>query len=545
MSYNTHTQIAVRNDFPQAVDITLTHQYSDDPADSKTWSNVQPGAVTSPWTVGYNTGFGRTGKDYWNVKVTSGGDEWKNGTHNKQCILRDDDANSLLVFSASPRTLEMNMKSGSCSDGMTLNGYNTCTRIAVLSRFADPVTITLTHQYSDDRVYTQVWRGITDGQTTSPWWVGYNTGPLRTGLDYWNVTVTDGVSVWTNDTRDKRCYLEEKDAYTVLTFDVTVTALSLNMNSSPCADDMGLVSTSQPRPVWAISHMCNAPVYLTQSLDVGANGVECDIECTVEPGGGFAFVVHHGFAGPGYPIGKQEAKTALLVYLAAMVKAARDYPGYALQYFDCKVPDGLTADVMAAMGKDLVRWITDALYPVTDPAPIYCVVNCADVAKVAFLDFAQNAGSGYAALHVGVMVDQKGTPGEVLAAFRAAGIDARSWYSHGSNIIQASLSLTEMREAVDIREQGGFSKVAMWTVNKTSSIATLMGVQIDAILSDTDYFSDDGVKNFLDYIAGSGTIRLATRADDPFAKPIPAAQAPAARVQVGDIPIAGDVAAPA
>jgi hypothetical protein len=116
------------------------------------------------------------------------------------------------------------------------------------------------------------------------------------------------------------------------------------------------------------------------------------------------------------------------------------------------------------------------------------------------------------------MVDQKGTPSQVLDAFQAGGIDAQSWYSHGTNILQVSLSLTELREAVELREQGGFSKVAMWTVNAASSIATLMGIQIDAILSDTEYLGENGVQQFLDYITSSNTVRLATRDDNPFAK---------------------------
>jgi hypothetical protein len=235
-------------------------------------------------------------------------------------------------------------------------------------------------------------------------------------------------------------------------------------------------------------------------------------------GSGFAFEVHHGFAGPGYPIGKEDARTPLPAYLQAMVEASQAYPGYTFQYFDCKIPDGLTDDVLTTMGSALVSAIVAELYPATSPAPLYCVINCADVTKVAFLYFAASAGTGYAAQHVGVMVDQKGTPSQVADAFQAGGIDAQSWYSHGTNILQASLSLTELREAVELRSQGGFSKVAMWTVNAASSIAKLIGIQIDAILSDTEYLGENGVQTFLDYIAASNTVRLATRDDNPFAK---------------------------
>lgn len=514
--YNTSTQISVRNNFSETVSITLTHQYSDDEVYTQTWNGVAPGAVTTPWKVEYNTGFGRTGKDHWNITVTSGANTWQNATKDKQCTLKSEDADTVLVFGVSSSSFDLNMNSPSCDDAMTFNGYNRCTQISVLSNFPDAVTITLTHQYAGDPATTQTWQGVTDGQTTSPWWVGYNTGAFS-GFDRWDVTVTDGISVWKNATEDKRCFLKDEDAYTVLTFDVSVETFHMTMKSSSCSDDMTLVSTTQKRPVWSISHMCNAPEYLTQSLEVGANGVECDVQCTVE-GSGFAFEVHHGFAGPGYPIGKEDARTPLPAYLQAMVEASQAYPGYTFQYFDCKIPDGLTDDVLTAMGSALVSAIEAEIYPAASPVPLYCVINCADVSKVAFLSFAANTGTGYAAQHLGVMVDQKGTPSQVLDAFQAGGIDAQSWYSHGTNILQVSLSLTELREAVELREQGGFSKVAMWTVNAASSIATLMGIQIDAILSDTEYAGENGVQQFLDYIASSNTVRLATRDDNPFAK---------------------------
>jgi Up-Regulated in long-lived daf-2 len=175
--YNTSTQISVRNNFSETVSITLTHQYSDDAVYTQTWNDVAPGAVTTPWKVEYNTGFGRTGKDHWNITVTSGVNTWQNATKDKQCTLKSDDADTVLVFGVSASSFDLNMNSPSCDDAMTFNGYNRCTQISVLSTFPDAVTVTLTHQYAGDPATTQTWQGVTDGQATSRG--GSDTTPAR------------------------------------------------------------------------------------------------------------------------------------------------------------------------------------------------------------------------------------------------------------------------------------------------------------------------------------------------------------------------------
>ncbi len=86
-------------------------------------------------------------------------------------------------------------------------------------------------------------------------------------------------------------------------------------------------STTKPRPVWIVAHMCNSPRYILDALANGANGVECDIECE-QAGGGFAFEVHHGFAGPGYDPAKANARTPLDVYLKAVHDQSQAHPGY-------------------------------------------------------------------------------------------------------------------------------------------------------------------------------------------------------------------------
>ncbi len=519
--YNTHTGIAVKNEFPGAATITLTHRYSDDQIFTHTWNNVSPGTVTAAWEVGYNTGFGRTGKDYWNVTVRTAEAVFSNAKRDKECFLTKKDANTTLVFRVSESRFSLDMHSSGCTDDMAFEGYNTNTHVSVKNQFHEPMSITLSHRYSDDKVYSQTWRNVAPGAVTPGWRVGYNTGLGRVGMDYWNVTVSDGISIWKNVKRNKECFLTKKDSGTTLVFAVTPTAFHLNMRSSSCSDHLEMTSTTRPRPVWIVAHMCNAPEYVKDALANGANGVEFDIECS-QVGDGFAFEVHHGFAGPGYETAKADARTPLDSYLKAVHDISLLNPEYVFQYFDCKIPDGLNDDVLGRMGAALVKRIRTQLYDTGPPSHIYSLINCADIKKVAFLSFARDLGNDFVSSHLGVTVDQKGNPSEVHAAFSKMGIAKSGWYTHGTNILLPSLFEDTMRNAVDMKEARQFNKVCEWTVNNEGSIETLMNIGIDAILSDTAYtvaitgHHTNGVRNFVSFVKKSKLVRIATKNDNPF-----------------------------
>lgn len=115
--HNTHTRVTVQNNMGAEAKITLKHQYSDDePIDQKTWTVANGKSGSPALRVGYNTGFLRTGADWWFVSAEVGGETWisDDGTW-KQCTLKSEDANKTLVFNISPGTFQMNIPSGSCS----------------------------------------------------------------------------------------------------------------------------------------------------------------------------------------------------------------------------------------------------------------------------------------------------------------------------------------------------------------------------------------------------------------------------------------------
>jgi len=115
MTYNTQTQITIVNNFSDPINIILKHQYSDDSLFSNRWLNVPPGTqATTGWTVGYQTGFGHFGQDYWflQAEVQSGEQAgvWRVETF--PCTLHKEDASRTLCFSVGPGGLIIEKPSG-------------------------------------------------------------------------------------------------------------------------------------------------------------------------------------------------------------------------------------------------------------------------------------------------------------------------------------------------------------------------------------------------------------------------------------------------
>jgi hypothetical protein len=121
MTYNTHTQIVVINNFAGSANITLKHQYSDGGLCSNRWLNITPnGQGQSAWTVYYNTGFIRYGDDYWSVQAeVQAGDQqgvWRTDTFS--CTLHSDDANQTLQCNVGPGGISITRPSGNCQQAI-------------------------------------------------------------------------------------------------------------------------------------------------------------------------------------------------------------------------------------------------------------------------------------------------------------------------------------------------------------------------------------------------------------------------------------------
>lgn len=261
--YNTWAAIALHNDFPVAVSAELKHKYSDDRDFAHKWAPLAPGTSTTPdqaFIVYYNTGFIRTGTDHWNLSVTldippydnapaKAFEAIRNATNNKNCMLKAEDNGRTHTFSINGSGLAMGLHSGACSDEWhTWNGYNTLAFIQMKNDFSSTIsTVVLSHRYSGDTTWKQT-RGPLKAGAISPWMVAeYNTGFLRTGLDYWTVQVyLDNGKWYQNHKNPKECLLRIDDAIHPSTFSVSDTTFSLNLESGSCTDSMDDKGTFVP-----------------------------------------------------------------------------------------------------------------------------------------------------------------------------------------------------------------------------------------------------------------------------------------------------------
>ncbi|MFK8009391.1 MAG: hypothetical protein AB8H03_23725 [Saprospiraceae bacterium] len=105
---NSHAQVVVKNNWGSKIsDVRIIHRYDTDHTDMKNYSSIEDGATTSSFTVGFWTGFARTGKDYWYIefKDNSGG-SWDCKT-NFYCYLTSDDVGGTVTLEVSPGNLRV------------------------------------------------------------------------------------------------------------------------------------------------------------------------------------------------------------------------------------------------------------------------------------------------------------------------------------------------------------------------------------------------------------------------------------------------------
>lgn len=128
MGYNSSAEVFITNNTGGNATIHLSHRYSSDATQQATWPNVAPGATVGPLTVGYNTGFLRTGMDWWwcGAEVTDGADPGSYASKgsaddpDKECFLQSEDNGQKLTFAVSKTVFMISEMSGPCTTGMSL-----------------------------------------------------------------------------------------------------------------------------------------------------------------------------------------------------------------------------------------------------------------------------------------------------------------------------------------------------------------------------------------------------------------------------------------
>ena len=239
-----NTGVTLRN-------VWLSHQYSDDPEQSTMWPSVGPSGISSPaLKVGYNTGFLRTGQDYWRVQYTlPDGSVWVSPGALWETLHKGDDGKTLtftITGSIFTGFLHTTMQLHKDSDPQ----YNSWAPILLHNNFPCSVSAELSHQYSDDLTYKKKWGPLGPNATTpasDAFIVYFNTGFLYTGSDHWTIELRLDIPPYDNDPGNayqpiknsapgKGCMLMASDNGKTQTFTVNGEHFTMGIASGGCSD---------------------------------------------------------------------------------------------------------------------------------------------------------------------------------------------------------------------------------------------------------------------------------------------------------------------
>lgn len=128
MPYNSSLKMYVVNNTGGNAIFSFSHRYSDDaPVIWQSNTPVAPGGFAGPLEVGFNTGFGRTGMDYWycRAEVVDGPSQGVYQTEGslqaptKECECQSADDGMTYYFPFTTSTFMMPLISGSCTTSVS------------------------------------------------------------------------------------------------------------------------------------------------------------------------------------------------------------------------------------------------------------------------------------------------------------------------------------------------------------------------------------------------------------------------------------------
>ena len=272
------------------------------------------------------------------------------------------------------------------------------------------------------------------------------------------------------------------------------------------------------RPFYHVGHNPNSIAAVLAALDRGANAIEPDVNvysadptqlCIGEPG------LLGGGSGPAAP--------SLAQYLGELHQVARDRPELAIVVFDCK-PKAATPQLGARL-LDLVRSY------LTFDTGLNVILSVSSLAHTALFDLIHRDLRP----REGLMIDMENDPVRVAEYFKSIAVE-RACYGNGISFLNTILGPNvrpSLERACELRAASGFPRFAYaWTVNDANLMREYIRIGVDGIITDhpARLRAVAAEPEFRD------TIRLATRADDPFAGPRPAY---GLIVHTGDVAMAG------
>ncbi|MBS0639509.1 MAG: hypothetical protein JSS43_06530 [Proteobacteria bacterium] len=384
---------------------------------------------------------------------------------------------------------------------------NSWANATVLNDWGSSITnVRLYHRYDTDHFDENAWPILHPNEAGAPFRVGYWTGLLRTGLDYWKIEFVAGGHAFTCKD-DFYCFLKAKDRDQLVTCRVYRDGLHPKMDvvcpaSSHCSVSLvpvPVTAKQTPRPVYIIAHRCNTPGDVSHAARQGANGVECDL---LEHGGEI-FVNHDIAAGP-----------TLASWLAsASASATEAGDKFALIIFDLK----LAAGKRGAAARTVQRVRDAARYHFGRAAPVNTVFSVASFDDREALD----AILPDLEPTEGVAIDQCDDPQAVNDYFVGRGV-RNFWYGDGIFVLGTKDVSPYLVRATTIRDRmQGIKKTYVWTLAEYASIRDYFtSCGVDAVFVNVNLPhappTIHGIQE-ANRVLAEFNLRLALRSDDPFA----------------------------
>ncbi len=253
------------------------------------------------------------------------------------------------------------------------------------------------------------------------------------------------------------------------------------------------------RPFYVIAHRCNNVEDIRKVISKGANAIECDVRSN---DGGETWFVNHDRC-------TEIATDKLDEWLHEAALAAGEFQDrFALLYFDVKSPAYI----------ENLHLFVNRHFRQQHAAPVNVLYSISRVEHAK--SFAAIAGK----LHPweGIAIDYEDEPEKVQAFFAETGID-RCWYGNGINAAfpDTKKMRQSLKKAGKLRNSHKIiKKTYIWTLEKPETVANyILRQQVDGLITNAGGgdIPRDSLSEVLSVVNASRTIRIAGRADNPFA----------------------------
>jgi hypothetical protein len=350
-------------------------------------------------------------------------------------------------------------------------GPNSHAQVQVKNCFGKPITnIKLSHRYDHDHYDSPLKVDIlAHGKSSDFAQVGFWTGFLRTGKDYWHVVFDcNGREYSCKD--NFYCFLTKDDkngkVICELHKDKMVVRPPKSSNATVSLDSVKV--ENEGRPFYLICHRANDIEVVQRALQHGANAVECDLQYDSDH---HTIYVNHDIC----------AGAKLYDWLSGVSNLAKEQDLSAI-LFDCKFATKSDKEMvkkgMGLLHSSIRRHIPNHI------AIVICVASLDD--KDAFdpiLTEGLNPNEG-------LSFDYKNSPQAVEDWFKSKGVK-NAWY--GDGIFTAGFRIGDedtknTRSACNIRDNRnkndsvGIKKVYQWTLARDSSIQSAIDDDLDGVM---------------------------------------------------------------